>query len=1033
MANVYDFHQHTYCVVLYIKDIITRASVIYTSTREYDRTKTSSQLQSCITYDIHKLNVLSYGEQTSSAYNRNNKDTVLVDRFMERLHQLFKKDKNSWDQDDLFSLKAISDFIRLVVKKLMNILNEESDGINVFHYVFILPSDWEEEIKEVLIRPLFVQANLILKDDHKDRLLFCSDIESICYRLTNWSKLGVFLERGKDTIICRLIFNEQDQVLIKMDLISVANPLFDHADSILFPKVVRSNSFSLTRDDINNAIREFLKIDFSFIVKKKIKDIVMKSLSESEDTDLMKPLIISTDGWKLDKRQKAFVESLCFFDICKETSKARHNTIKDLLLNNVVKDYSLMIFIDQCSSKVKLDLDMLNWSKYMLEYYRISFNDKITVHEINSLKVIDHEIVTVGAGYYAFDAIYNSDIYCRPRIIENPATSSSIFLKSKPNAILNLDISLESTLLSFSLLDENGLIKQIWKNDYFVTDISLRSLGSFFKFSEVLTLTITHSFITLMEKYIVGYSGNEDELEKSIMADTETIFNIESNTKDLLVSTQHLIYITLFKFLYITYIKKIVTRKLVTIAGCNVDTKIGYAITIEKNILNCLFGTKEDLEDDMYTCGLIDRNDDCKKLRITTQGEDLLPVIQKYSKVHFPLKSFFLIAQLHETYIQLTLNQVVTESSLNDDGDQEAIILQDEIIYIRNIYDSLCLNMWNNIVEDNSLIQLCDTHNDYNERELLEIFSFENEIEFTSNLKQYIFNNILHKTSILQFTDKIAVNLSASCSCRVYLTVYDITEISFRPVLQDIIFVVFTSLINKQLFGNYTNIQCLFHLICFNYNLQFQLILMKVLKDETDQFMYEQEIDTPYYIIPKLPNQLFQHALQQRPFSYKGFKVGILHHVYSENYCFNIGRALGKNCCLYKNMRYDIKTIEINDEVSFLLLKKGDIISSGNTSRVFYLISQDNPFDGRIRYFKSKKMCNLRPDTTITFEDTAKMTVGPIIRPKESKSGQEIPVIISTVYKGYSFSLSLAAKTVGEEMKVTHLTKFAEPMTLARF
>ncbi|KAG2230313.1 hypothetical protein INT48_002738, partial [Thamnidium elegans] len=878
-------------------------------------------LQSCITYDIHKLNVLSYGEQTSSAYNRNNKDTVLVDRFMERLHQLFKKDKNSWDQDDLFSLKAISDFIRLVVKKLMNILNEESDGINVFHYVFILPSDWEEEIKEVLIRPLFVQANLILKDDHKDRLLFCSDIESICYRLTNWSKLGVFLERGKDTIICRLIFNEQDQVLIKMDLISVANPLFDHADSILFPKVVRSNSFSLTRDDINNAIREFLKIDFSFIVKKKIKDIVMKSLSESEDTDLMKPLIISTDGWKLDKRQKAFVESLCFFDICKETSKARHNTIKDLLLNNVVKDYSLMIFIDQCSSKVKLDLDMLNWSKYMLEYYRISFNDKITVHEINSLKVIDHEIVTVGAGYYAFDAIYNSDIYCRPRIIENPATSSSIFLKSKPNAILNLDISLESTLLSFSLLDENGLIKQIWKNDYFVTDIR---------------------FITLMEKYIVGYSGNEDELEKSIMADTETIFNIESNTKDL---------------------------KLVTIAGCNVDTKIGYAITIEKNILNCLFGTKENLEDDIYTCGLIDRNDDCKKLRITTQGEDLLPVIQKYSKVHFPLKSFFLIAQLHETYIQLTLNQVVTESSLNDDGDQEAIILQDEIIYIRNIYDSLCLNMWNNIVEDNSLIQLCDTHNDYNERELLEIFSFENEIEFTSNLKQYIFNNILHKTSIMQFTEKIA----------------------FRP------------------------------------------ILMKVLKDETDQFMYEQEIDTPYYIIPKLPNQLFQHALQQRPFSYKGFKVGILHHVYSENYCFNIGRALGKNCCLYKNMRYDIKTIEINDEVSFLLLKKGDIISSGNTSRVFYLISQDNPFDGRIRYFKSKKMCNLRPDTTITFEDTAKMTVGPIIRPKESKSGQEIPVIISTVYKGYSFSLSLAAKTVGEEMKVTHLTKFAEPMTLARF
>lgn len=78
----------------------------------------------------------------------------------------------------------------------------------------------------------------------------------------------------------------------------------------------------------------------------------------------------------------------------------------------------------------------------------------------------------------------------------------------------------------------------------------------------------------------------------------------------------------------------------------------------------------------------------------------------------FPLKSFFVLAQLHEDYIQLTLNQVVTESNSNEQN-QESIIIHDKSIQIPNIYDSLCLNMWNNIVKDNSLIQLCDTHKQY--------------------------------------------------------------------------------------------------------------------------------------------------------------------------------------------------------------------------------------------------------------------------------------------------------------------------------
>ncbi|KAI8066116.1 hypothetical protein BDF21DRAFT_117799 [Thamnidium elegans] len=208
-----------------------------------------------------------------------------------------------------------------------------------------------------------------------------------------------------------------------------------------------------------------------------------------------------------------------------------------------------------------------------------------------------------------------------------------------------------------------------------------------------------------------------------------------------------------------------------------------------------------------------------------------------------------MVSQLHKDYVQLTLNQVVTEFG-SDHEDQETIIIQEKTIPIPNIYDSLCFNMWSNITEDSSLIQPCDTHKGYNDNELLDIFSLENQAEFTNNFKEYISKDILNKNLTTQKADKITVYLSDSCNCRVCLTVNDITEISFQPVLQDIISLVFTSLINKQLFGNYRNIQYVFHLIRFSYNPQFQRILMKILDEETDYFMYEQRIEVAYYTIP---------------------------------------------------------------------------------------------------------------------------------------------------------------------------------------
>lgn len=211
----------------------------------------------------------------------------------------------------------------------------------------------------------------------------------------------------------------------------------------------------------------------------------------------------------------------------------------------------------------------------------------------------------------------------------------------------------------------------------------------------------------------------------------------------------------------------------------------------------------------------------------------------------------------------------------------------------------------------------------------------------------------------MQVNTKTAINISTSCSCRVCLVIDDLVEICFRPVIQNLISLVSSSLVNRELFGRYRHIQYIFYLICFNYNPHFQPILIKILQDETDQFMYEQGMDLPHYIIPKLSNQLLQPVLRQRPLSYKGFLVGFLQHICSENYGF--GFYFPNECkgFSYKNSRSDTKSILIDRETVFPIFKKGDKVTSNQIDRVFYVSSQttnanETPFWIR-KYFNASK------------------------------------------------------------------------------
>lgn len=197
--------------------------------------------------------------------------------------------------------------------------------------------------------------------------------------------------------------------------------------------------------------------------------------------------------------------------------------------------------------------------------------------------------------------------------------------------------------------------------------------------------------------------------------------------------------------MYLMYIQETVLVGLpIYLDSSKKDKKVGYVISVEKILLDNVIGSKEDFEDLIFSSGIIQKNDLSKKLKILTRGEGLLPVLQKYWKLKLPRLSRFILTQLSENYIQLTLNQVVKASILGEEDidEEKTIVIQDETIPIQNFYNSLCVNAWNHIVENNDLIRLCNGHKESDNCKSLKLFSLQAKREFSEIFAEYISNNV---------------------------------------------------------------------------------------------------------------------------------------------------------------------------------------------------------------------------------------------------------------------------------------------------
>lgn len=179
--------------------------------------------------------ILEWGDKADKRNQSDKKslDTVYITNIFTKLIDIHQKKKNFFSCDDFdvhdnMVLHAVQLFLLKVTKKYQLSMGGMKTSQSPSHFAFFLPSDWDDRIREDLIRPLFIRAGLIEETDHDSRLLFFTQIETLFGYMQSLKNdedrlLNAKIENGKQYMMCGLKFTGQN-LTVNIDLFTAHYP-----------------------------------------------------------------------------------------------------------------------------------------------------------------------------------------------------------------------------------------------------------------------------------------------------------------------------------------------------------------------------------------------------------------------------------------------------------------------------------------------------------------------------------------------------------------------------------------------------------------------------------------------------------------------------------------------------------------------------------------------------------------------------------------------------------------------------------------
>lgn len=138
---------------------------------------------------------------------------------------------------------------RIIMNEVTKFLQDEVDewekvigsSKSDFCFAITVPENWNYEIRERMLRPLLAQSGLINKNDHPDRIIFFTGLESVFQYLQN-TNFSHKIKNGKQYAICSLELNDDD-MCVDINLALAHDPSLTTIDNDYVPHSLSSVSF----------------------------------------------------------------------------------------------------------------------------------------------------------------------------------------------------------------------------------------------------------------------------------------------------------------------------------------------------------------------------------------------------------------------------------------------------------------------------------------------------------------------------------------------------------------------------------------------------------------------------------------------------------------------------------------------------------------------------------------------------------------------------------------------------------------------
>ncbi|KAG2208760.1 hypothetical protein INT47_007859 [Mucor saturninus] len=1046
MEEYYDYSRHKFCITFDFSNIGIASRKIAVNDHFESKVHVHDDKIAIYSflYDTATKTIVARGtsvEREKKNFKGQQKDLFYAPNIFSELYKRTANDKIFLQE----AIRALKQEVEYWKKEL-----NSSDNMD-FYYAYTLPANWDHEI----IWSLFIKANLVQKNEAQGRLMFFSELE-IAFRHVQTIQTMCFMEtdHGDQFIICSLDF--QNTVNVNLTLVSAQVPPITTADDKFAPRFLNETHFTIpsgAQKSLDNltyqevlSCQPFYGLSELYEKQYNLKKIEIDVLQSLTVDDIYKDLYASAETEFMDKLQFLLLgvtERKDRLMIIFYQDELKHN-FESVVILKLIEKWSKTYSEEQVDSFELIE-----------KYEKLSFLFEVQYRQDGLTDLVGNQM-------------QEFNIRRDPIIISQDITTE----EPESCYFVNIDISSKQTNATFTHLDVDNQVKKLEQIK------CMKSLESFITrpdFNQKPVLHLTRRLKLHLEKtfgtYLRLYSNTVRQDKTGILLndqDLELLPPLSSRTpskgiKDLFVfskpnlleqltgnvemndifglndnscnsdgnimATSDPSYLFFFVITYLHYLNKLLEETLTSNFGNEwQDKDVWYAVSVDKYLLDNVFGSMKQLEKLFYASGILHNDDNLRKAKFSIHGEEILPAIQqKLKDLKFKMKSYFFVAQLYANHIQLSLHQVV---KLATPGEVAAsIVIQNRTIYIDDVYDALCKEIWKNL-QSNCQIDYCPTHIEHN-------FGMYQAYEnICQKLKLCVIALLeRNKTNLDGMDSEIKLSTTNNkCACSINISFRNIIEVGLKSVLKNVATIIGSSLTNKEIFANYeTNyIFMLGDPFQLSYGSSIHTVYTQMLQKEINNSIYLKEKDTQAFALIESVYMLLDPLTQIKPYLYEKFSKGTLCQVSSETYALRLPAILKKyNSFSRINRSGDVKNTLPSDSSYFIFIQRGkpfpltDINIKVNTNHGRY---ENN----EIIKVKDSGESKLKKYTVLD-----KNSQGSVYMIHSKDGHQPNPIVtIGCKFVNHNYSLELSVRVIGydidyNEKNYRDFVVLGEPLTLA--